>query len=197
MSDTFQKLIFIFIQFNLKILNIKDNIILYRYKLLLKMGWKAGQGIGKAGNEGMVAPVSTLIEANDGALGLGKATQYNAVLDETAFESADKRRRLCEGDATVSLLRATQEAKWEEIAAEKTKELQAFYCEWCCKQYASVPEWEVCLLAKRPDFICYVFSWPGASSKLRPRAHKKYEGSVECPRPTSPAFLLLFFFIHI
>ena len=65
------------------------------------------------------------------------------VLSETAQESGDKRRRLCQGDANVTLLRAAQEAKRDEIAAEKSRELQAFYCEWCCKQYASVSEWEV------------------------------------------------------
>jgi len=65
------------------------------------------------------------------------------VLSETAQESGDKRRRLCQGDANVTLLRAAQEAKRDEIAAERSRELQAFYCEWCCKQYASVSEWEV------------------------------------------------------
>lgn len=71
------------------------------------------------------------------------------VLGETATESADKRRRLCEGDATTALLRASQEAKLEEIAAEKTRELRAFFCDDCCKQYASVTEWEVCLTEPR------------------------------------------------
>ena len=50
-----------------------------RYKLLLKMGWKSGCGIGKVGNEGMVAPIATTIHANDSSLGLGKALQYSAV----------------------------------------------------------------------------------------------------------------------
>jgi len=46
------------------------------YKLLLKMGWKQGQGIGKEGT-GMKQPLS--IPSNDSQLGLGKASQYNAV----------------------------------------------------------------------------------------------------------------------
>lgn len=66
------------------------------------------------------------------------------MLEETASETAEKRKRMCEGDAATNLLRAAQEAKRDEIAVVKARELESFYCEWCMKQYASVPEWEVC-----------------------------------------------------
>ena len=65
------------------------------------------------------------------------------MLHDTAFESADKRRRLDLGDANVALLRLHAEAKEEVIAAQKAVELQAFFCECCNKGYKSVAEWEV------------------------------------------------------
>jgi len=113
------------------------------FKLLVKMGWREGTGLGKAGNEGIVAPLHTVVAANDSLLGLGKGQQYTAVLEETAVETAEKRRRLAEGDATVALLRASAEAKAEAVAAERRLELAAFFCDWCGKQYTGVAEWEV------------------------------------------------------
>ena len=49
------------------------------YRLMVKMGWKQGQGLGKEGNEGRVEPVHTTMSVNDSHLGLGKATEYNSV----------------------------------------------------------------------------------------------------------------------
>jgi len=112
------------------------------YRLLLKMGWSEGTGLGKT-SEGMVAPLATTVAANDTKLGIGKGNEYNEKLDLTAAESGDKRRRLEEGDASSALLRAHHEAKMEAIAVEKKEELKPFFCDWCQKQYASVSEWEV------------------------------------------------------
>ena len=111
------------------------------YRLLLKMGWSEGTGLGKT-SEGMLAPLATTVTGNDTQLGIGKGNEYNEKLDATAAESGDKRRRLEEGDASSALLRANHEAKMEAIAVEKKEELRPFFCDWCQKQYASVSEWE-------------------------------------------------------
>jgi hypothetical protein len=112
------------------------------YRLLLKMGWTEGTGLGKAG-EGTLAPLAATVAVNDAKLGIGKGSEYNHKLDATAAESGDKRRRLEEGDAASALLRANHEAKMEAIAVDKKEELRPFFCDWCQKQYASVPEWAV------------------------------------------------------
>lgn len=50
--------------------------------MLQKMGWKEGQGLGKGGNEGMVAPISTMIVPAEGSLGLGKSNEYDTVAND-------------------------------------------------------------------------------------------------------------------
>ena len=111
------------------------------YKLLLKMGWRTGMGIGKAGSQGIVAPVS--VAANDTKLGLGKSTQYNTVLEETASSSSDKRRRLEDNrDAETLALRKVQEAAAEARVESKRVELAAFFCSDCNKQYDNIQQWQ-------------------------------------------------------
>lgn len=109
-----------------------------RFKLLVKMGWRVGEGIGKAGNKGITAPVE--LEVNDSQLGLGKAAQYDAIISETATESIDRRRRL-EEDADVTERKRQELERRAEIEVNLKEELKEFYCDICCKQYKSVAEW--------------------------------------------------------
>lgn len=51
------------------------------FRLLQKMGWHSGTGLGKAG-QGRVEPIR--VELQSERLGLGKATEYAEKLDETA-----------------------------------------------------------------------------------------------------------------
>jgi hypothetical protein len=52
--------------------------LICRYKLLMKMGWTKGKGLGKR-NHGSVEPLHLSITANDAQLGLGKSQEYDSV----------------------------------------------------------------------------------------------------------------------
>ncbi|GAA5807334.1 hypothetical protein MFLAVUS_000692 [Mucor flavus] len=110
------------------------------YKLLQKMGWCAGKGLGPNG-QGRIDPIR--IELKDDALGVGKAHELNT----HHVESTSKRKAL---DSEKQLEESESQKMEREFRAEKkqaiAKELQevkrAFYCELCDKQYKKVSEYD-------------------------------------------------------
>ena len=115
------------------------------YKLLLKMGWREGTGIGKEGSEGITAPVgvTNALDETQSVLGIGKAAQYSSVLNDTAGGTGEKRRRLeSNRDAPTLALREAAEAAADRRAVERKAELSAFFCDCCNKQYANVAQWQ-------------------------------------------------------
>jgi hypothetical protein len=130
------------------------------YKLLQKMGWSAGKGLGPTGQgtkkkkkkqhtfrkliffyAGRIDPIR--IELKDDALGVGKAHELNT----NHIESTSKRKAL---DSEKQLEESESQRMEREFRAEKKqtieKELQevkrAFYCELCDKQYKKVSEYD-------------------------------------------------------
>lgn len=130
------------------------------YKLLQKMGWRAGKGLGPNGQGnkntysfftrklnfmcvfvGRIDPIR--IELKDDALGVGKAHELNT----HHVESTSKRKAL---DSEKQLEESESQKMEREFRAEKkqaiAKELQevkrAFYCELCDKQYKKVSEYD-------------------------------------------------------
>ncbi|KAI9249825.1 hypothetical protein EDC94DRAFT_323564 [Helicostylum pulchrum] len=110
------------------------------YKLLQKMGWRAGKGLGLNG-QGRIDPIR--IELKDDALGVGKAHELNT----HHVESTSKRKAL---DSEKQLEESESQKQEREFRAKKkqaiAKELQevkrAFYCELCDKQYKKVSEYD-------------------------------------------------------
>jgi len=84
-------------------------------RLLEKMGWREGEGLGQRG-DGIKAPVA--LRSVEGRTGLGKREA-----DDDALENAAKRSR-----AVLPSERTAREAPRE------------FYCDVCDKQYATVSE---------------------------------------------------------
>ena len=106
-------------------------------KLLLKMGWKKDQPLGKEGNGGIVEPLQ-LVDASLG-YGLGKQEEYDQAADD-----ATRTRKLLDIEVveTEALRRQRQEkATREETLKAEIKEMnKEFYCEICDKQYKTVGE---------------------------------------------------------
>jgi hypothetical protein len=50
---------------------------------------------------------------------------------------------MSEGDEKVRKLMVLQNEKQADIAHEKSITHAKFYCEWCCKQYRTISEWDV------------------------------------------------------
>ncbi|CAM9734483.1 unnamed protein product, partial [Phaeothamnion confervicola] len=106
------------------------------YKLLQKLGWVVGQGLGK-GRDGITAPIE--VKSTDGGLGLGKQSEY----DQQADEATRERRRLdVEIDMTDEMkAQRLEQAQKEAAAREDVREMhRGFYCELCDKQYKHVGE---------------------------------------------------------
>ncbi|KAI7850665.1 G-patch domain-containing protein [Circinella umbellata] len=110
------------------------------YKLLQKMGWKAGQGLGSKG-QGRVDPIR--IDIKEDVLGVGKAEEEQAY-----HESSTAKRKIMGSEKQLEetiqerLLRETK-VKEKELIQEELKEVKrAFYCELCDKQYNKVAEYE-------------------------------------------------------
>ena len=106
------------------------------YRLLAKMGWRAGEGLGRR-NSGIAAPIGLV--AAEGRMGLGKAAEYDKANDEAARE----RRKLAVEREETDESRAASAAHAERDAArvDTLKRQNAeFYCAICDKQYKSVSE---------------------------------------------------------
>ncbi|KAI9494271.1 hypothetical protein BDB00DRAFT_819482 [Zychaea mexicana] len=110
------------------------------YRLLQKLGWKAGQGLGSHG-QGRVDPIP--IDIKEDALGVGKAEEEAAYhASSTAKRKTLDSERQLEETTEERALRETK-AKEQEMIKEELREVKrAFYCEICDKQYNKVAEYE-------------------------------------------------------
>jgi hypothetical protein len=108
------------------------------YKLLLKLGWKEGSGLGK-GESGRLEPVK--VDSAVGMLGLGKAAEY----DEVSAQATAQRKRL---EAELQACETEDRRQKRELEAKKqhiiqetiTNQNRPFFCDLCNKQYKTVTE---------------------------------------------------------
>jgi G-patch domain len=106
------------------------------HKLLLKMGWVVGTGLGK-NKQGRLEPI-VLREESTG-LGLGKSSEYDTKIKEVTAS----RKLLSTEVAETAEEKAKREVAGARIDQTKTevKEMnKSFYCEDCDKQYKTVSE---------------------------------------------------------
>ncbi|GAB5354280.1 hypothetical protein AAMO2058_000105600 [Amorphochlora amoebiformis] len=110
------------------------------YKLLQKMGWSKGTGIGRSG-QGIVEPVQLKIQDHGMSLGIGKATEYD---EQAEAATANRRLLLTEKKETAEdVLARVEKVLKEEKKREIVKEIQkVFYCKDCDKQYTNVQQYE-------------------------------------------------------
>lgn len=110
------------------------------YKLLKKMGWQAGKGLGSQG-QGRLDPIR--IEFKDDSLGVGKAEEYTTThISTTAKRKALDSEKQLEETEIQKLEREYQVEKKQAIAQESKEIRKAFYCELCDKQYKKISEYE-------------------------------------------------------
>ncbi|KAI8143771.1 G-patch domain-containing protein [Fennellomyces sp. T-0311] len=110
------------------------------YRLLQKMGWKEGQGLGSRG-QGRVDPIR--IDIKEDALGVGKAEEEAAYhASSTAKRKTMGSERQLEETESERILRESKVKEKEMIAQELREVKRAFYCELCDKQYSKVAEYE-------------------------------------------------------
>ncbi|KAI8800926.1 hypothetical protein BJ742DRAFT_839465 [Cladochytrium replicatum] len=110
------------------------------YKLMLKMGWVKGSGLGRLA-QGRVDPIR--IDLKIDTLGLGRSEMY----DQWHAESTAKAKSLtseliAQESEERRLLRESQVSKKESVKEELKATLAAFYCALCDKQYKKVAEYE-------------------------------------------------------
>ncbi|DAZ97285.1 TPA: hypothetical protein N0F65_009818, partial [Lagenidium giganteum] len=108
------------------------------FRLLQKMGWKQGQGLGKT-CQGMVEPLQ--MKENLVCLGLGKAEEYDAMT-----EQATKARRKLDSEVVETkeeeASRLAKSAQQDAIHADVKAMNASFFCHDCQKQYKTVLEME-------------------------------------------------------
>ncbi|KAF9365717.1 G patch domain-containing protein 8 [Mortierella sp. NVP85] len=111
------------------------------YRLLLKMGWKAGTGLGQNAT-GRTAPIP--IENKQDVLGLGKQqvdTWYNET--STAKRKTTEVERQAEETEEARVKREHHVEQQKAIKAELDMVKSAFYCALCDKQYERISDYEV------------------------------------------------------
>ncbi|KAJ1457823.1 hypothetical protein M885DRAFT_514304 [Pelagophyceae sp. CCMP2097] len=107
------------------------------YKMLAKMGWKQGEGLGKKAS-GIAVPISATINEAEGRLGVGKKEQ-----DTDALDNATKRpKHAGEVEETAARKRVREETAQRDETLEQALQRQnaEFYCGCCSKQYRTVSE---------------------------------------------------------
>ncbi|KAI8879396.1 G-patch-domain-containing protein [Backusella circina FSU 941] len=110
------------------------------YKLLQKMGWTAGKGLGSQG-QGRVDPIR--IELKDDSLGVGKAEELMSNhISSTAKRKAMEMEKQLDESLQQKEQRETMVEKNQAIAKELEEVKRAFYCELCDKQYKKISEYE-------------------------------------------------------
>lgn len=110
------------------------------YKLLQKMGWQVGRGLGSQG-QGRIDPIR--IELKDDSLGVGKAEEYSSThVSTTAKRKALDSEKQLEETEIQKMEREYQVEKKQAIAQELKEVKRAFYCELCDKQYKNISEYE-------------------------------------------------------
>ncbi|EJT98903.1 hypothetical protein DACRYDRAFT_118217 [Dacryopinax primogenitus] len=110
------------------------------HALLLKMGWKAGEGLGPSG-EGRKEPVPFVMKSD--SLGLGKLSQELRIA-QTVVE----RRREMESERMIRETLAEKHAREDMVARQQAvqeevkHQIRLFFCELCSKQYANVAQYD-------------------------------------------------------
>ncbi|KAJ3326709.1 Isochorismatase domain-containing protein 1 [Blyttiomyces sp. JEL0837] len=111
------------------------------YKLIMKLGWTQGTGLGKRGGEGRVDPIPFITKQD--LYGVGKLNQLN----DAHVDSTSKRKLL---DSEVMANETEEQRVKREAKVQKTEQIKeeikavtaAFYCELCDKQYSKISEYE-------------------------------------------------------
>eukprot|EP00741_Cyanophora_paradoxa_P009873 tig00001669_g9563.t1 len=111
------------------------------YRLLQKMGWQEGMGLGGRGH-GRVEPIK--VELKEDRMCLGRAAADEAELATTELASS---RKLLEVERTLTpeqrALREAERLKNEAIHEERMNVISVFRCDLCNKQYTKATEYEV------------------------------------------------------
>ncbi|KAI8050469.1 hypothetical protein BDF22DRAFT_695110 [Syncephalis plumigaleata] len=110
------------------------------FRLLSKMGWQSGQGLGRE-QQGRVDPIPLMVKQD--VMGLGLEEHDNAMhLAATAGPRLlESERQILETDAE-RIERQLKVEKQQEIKKELNEISSVFYCELCDKRYQKVSEWE-------------------------------------------------------
>ncbi|KAL5036763.1 hypothetical protein BDV3_005932 [Batrachochytrium dendrobatidis] len=110
------------------------------FKLLLKMGWKQGTGLG-IGGSGRLEPVP--IGNKGDTLGLGKAEQMQLLHSaSTSRHKISTTEKIATETEQAKLEREAKVLKMELIKEEIKTAQSAFYCALCDKQYTKISEYE-------------------------------------------------------
>ncbi|RIB20508.1 hypothetical protein C2G38_2035172 [Gigaspora rosea] len=110
------------------------------YKLLTKMGWKAGQGLGSL-QQGRKEPIR--IDTKSDCLGVGKLEEENFYhVVSTAKRKALDSEKIAEETEEERQRRENKVQKQESIKKELEIINSAFYCALCDKQYTKITEYE-------------------------------------------------------
>ncbi|KAJ3353538.1 G patch domain-containing protein 8 [Allomyces javanicus] len=108
------------------------------FRLLTKLGWTAGQGVGKVAGRIDPIPMTT----NVGTLGLGKLAQDQRIAASASARPATTAERIARESDSDRSRREQLVQDLAETQAVKAQVLRAFYCELCDKQYAKAAEFE-------------------------------------------------------
>ncbi|RHZ59947.1 hypothetical protein Glove_360g34 [Diversispora epigaea] len=115
----------------------EDNI---GYQLLMKMGWKAGEGLGSS-QQGRKVPIR--IDTKSDSLGVGKLEEENYYhATSTAKRKALDSEKIAEETEEERIKRQSKVQKLESIKKELETINAAFYCPLCDKQYTKITEYE-------------------------------------------------------
>ncbi|KAJ9066518.1 hypothetical protein DSO57_1008711 [Entomophthora muscae] len=112
----------------------------FGYKLLQKMGWKEGLGLGSSG-QGRSEPIPLTIQEDKG--GVGKNEELNLYHSLSTAE-----RKLLETEVIAAeteeqrLARKEKNEKKLEVQKEISNALSVFYCALCDKQYSKSSDYE-------------------------------------------------------
>ncbi|KAJ3010606.1 hypothetical protein HKX48_007316 [Thoreauomyces humboldtii] len=110
------------------------------YRLLVKMGWSHGTGLGKHG-EGRVDPVR--IRVKEDLMGLGKYEELDTYHTESTKTRKTTESERQDGETVDEKVeRETKVQRNEAILSEIRTVTSAFYCRLCDKQYSKISEYE-------------------------------------------------------
>ncbi|KAI8849190.1 hypothetical protein BC829DRAFT_392143 [Chytridium lagenaria] len=110
------------------------------FKLLQKMGWSVGKGLGK-NLQGRVDPIPVSLKLD--TTGVGKETQMNeAHVESTARRKALESEVIGMETEVDRMKREIKVGKYETIKEEIKAVTAAFYCSICDKQYSKISEYE-------------------------------------------------------
>ncbi|KZO99766.1 hypothetical protein CALVIDRAFT_561093 [Calocera viscosa TUFC12733] len=110
------------------------------HALLLKMGWRTGEGLGPAG-DGRKEPVPFVMKSD--SLGLGKLTQELRIAQTTVERRREmESERLLRETAAEREVRESKVRREQAVQQEVKQQIRQFYCELCGKQYQTVAQFD-------------------------------------------------------